>query len=175
MFGPQRLGMRLIGEVARKQENLKMKITTTEIQNIMQEFYHQNQRHPNAILIPAGADSIDGITPAKLESLFCMKVVYAAVPEIRVAILWGQLRFKGLNVPGVMEKSILFSSFIQINKPVKEFYDVVAAQLQISARSYTNILKVALTISLLDNQKEILKEHILEALSYRPQDKFMGV
>jgi magnesium chelatase family protein len=67
------------------------------------------------------------------------------------------------------------SSHIPISKPVKEFYDVVASQLQISARSYTNILKVALTISLLDNTKEVLKEHILEALSYRPQDKFMGV
>ncbi len=67
------------------------------------------------------------------------------------------------------------SSVVPISQSVKEFYDIVASQLQISARSYTNILKVALTISLLDNKKEILKEHILEALSYRPQDKFMGV
>ena len=67
------------------------------------------------------------------------------------------------------------SAHIHISKNIKEFYDTVAAQLQISARSYTNILKVAFTISLIDNQKEILKEHILEALSYRPQDKFMGV
>jgi magnesium chelatase family protein len=67
------------------------------------------------------------------------------------------------------------SSSILISKSVKDFYDTVASQLQISARSYTSILKVAFTISLLDNKKEILKEHILEALSYRPQDKFMGV
>lgn len=67
------------------------------------------------------------------------------------------------------------SSVIQLTKGVKDFYDAVASQLQVSARCYTNILKVALTISLLDNKKEILKEHILEALSYRPQDKFMGV
>jgi magnesium chelatase family protein len=64
---------------------------------------------------------------------------------------------------------------ICISKEVKEFYDIVSAKLQISARSYTNILKVAFTISLLDNQPRILKEHILEALSYRPQDKFMGI
>lgn len=67
------------------------------------------------------------------------------------------------------------SSHIVISQSVKDFYDSVAQQLQISARSYTNILKVAFTISLIDNKKEILKEHILEALSYRPQDKFMGV
>lgn len=67
------------------------------------------------------------------------------------------------------------STHIPITQTTKDFYDTVAQQLQISARSYTNILKVAFTISLLDNKKEILKEHILEALSYRPQDKFMGV
>jgi magnesium chelatase family protein len=67
------------------------------------------------------------------------------------------------------------AQYLTISKEVKEFYDTIATQLQISARSYTHILKVALTISLLDNKKEILKEHILEALSYRPQDKFMGV
>jgi magnesium chelatase family protein len=64
---------------------------------------------------------------------------------------------------------------ISISKEVKEFYDNVSTKLQISARSYTNILKVAFTISLLDTKPQILKEHILEALSYRPQDKFMGV
>lgn len=67
------------------------------------------------------------------------------------------------------------SLHISISKEIKEFYDTIASQLQISARSYTNILKVAFTISLIDNKKEILKEHILEALSYRPQDKFIGI
>jgi magnesium chelatase family protein len=80
-----------------------------------------------------------------------------------LGILIGRLSTKQLSV------------HIQMNSSVKEFYDTVAAQLQISARSYTNILKVAFTISLIENKKEILKEHILEALSYRPQDKFMGV
>lgn len=67
------------------------------------------------------------------------------------------------------------SQVLKISKEVKDFYDARAQQFQISARNYTNILKVALTISLLDNQDQILREHILEALSYRPQDKFMGV
>jgi magnesium chelatase family protein len=64
---------------------------------------------------------------------------------------------------------------IMLSTQLKEFYDTVSARLQISARSYTNILKVAFTISLLDNKDQILKEHILEALSYRPQEKFGGV
>ncbi len=69
-------------------------------------------------------------------------------------------------------------SFVQtifISKEIKDFYNSVAMKFQISARSYINILKVAFTISLLDNQKEILKEHVLEALSYRPQEKFMSI
>ncbi len=66
-------------------------------------------------------------------------------------------------------------SHIPLAPDTKEFYDTVARQLQISARSYTNILKVALTIMLIEEQNQITKEHILEALSYRPQDKFMGV
>ena len=64
------------------------------------------------------------------------------------------------------------TQYITISKEIKDFYDVLAIKFQISARSYTNILKVALTISLLDNQNQILREHILEALSYRPQEGF---
>ena len=61
---------------------------------------------------------------------------------------------------------------IPIPTETKRFYDTVASQLQISARAYTNVLKVALTIMLLENKTEIQKEHLLEALSYRPQEKF---
>lgn len=64
---------------------------------------------------------------------------------------------------------------VSMSLQTKEFYDHVAKQLNISARCYMNILKVSLTIALLDDKKEILKEHILEALSYRPQEKFMSV
>lgn len=68
-----------------------------------------------------------------------------------------------------------FAKTIAISKEVKDFYNSIAMRFQISARSYTNILKVALTISILDNKEQILREHILEALSYRPQEKFMNI
>ena len=67
------------------------------------------------------------------------------------------------------------AAVIPLSAPVKQFYDTVASQLQISARAYTNVLKVAFTISLLENKTEIQKEHLLEALSYRPQEKFMSI
>ena len=60
-----------------------MKISTNELQGIMQEFYHKNNILPNTLLMPAG-ESIEKLTPEgldilKIESLFHMKVVYAAV------------------------------------------------------------------------------------------------
>lgn len=55
-----------------------------------------------------------------------------------------------------------FAQHLSISKEVKEFYDTVATQLQISARSYTHILKVALTISLLDNKKKFSKNIFLK-------------
>jgi magnesium chelatase family protein len=67
------------------------------------------------------------------------------------------------------------SATVPLSPTVKQFYDAVASQLQISARAYTNVLKVAFTISLLENCSEIQKEHLLEALSYRPQEKFMSL
>jgi len=78
------------------------------------------------------------------------------------------------NLYGRLSTDVLMKHIV-ISEPVKDFYDQISRQLNISARSYINILRVACTISLIDNKNEILKEHILEALSYRPQDKFMGV
>jgi len=40
---------------------------------------------------------------------------------------------------------------------------------QFSARAYTRVLKLSRTIADLNNQTEILPEHIVEALSYRLQ------
>jgi len=64
---------------------------------------------------------------------------------------------------------------ITLTQELKIFYDTLASRLSLSARSYFNILKVALTISLIENKNTILKEHILEALSYRPQDGFVSM
>lgn len=64
---------------------------------------------------------------------------------------------------------------LSLSREVKDFYDVVAKQLNLSARSYINVLKVARTISLIDQKDQIQREHVLEALSYRPQEKFMNI
>lgn len=73
-----------------------MTITTTEIQQIMQDFYHQNQRGPNTILLPVSGDMSligvtniqpKGFTREQVERYFCVTVLYAAVTKPTAAIL----------------------------------------------------------------------------------------
>lgn len=59
-----------------------------------------------------------------------------------------------------------------LGEGVKDFFDESAERLRLSARSYTKILKIALTISQMRGDPKIEKEHILEALSWRPNSKF---
>ncbi len=61
---------------------------------------------------------------------------------------------------------------LDFEEGVKNFFDESAERLRLSARSYTKILKIALTISQMSKSDQIKKEHILEALSWRPNNKF---
>jgi len=80
--------------------------------------------------------------------------------KIKKKILNGNLKTNEL------EKILIFED------GVKKFFDDSAERLRLSARSYTKILKIALTISQLRSESKIKKEHILEALSWRPNSKF---
>lgn len=53
----------------------------------------------------------------------------------------------------------------------KDVLDRAAKQLDLSARSYHKIMKVARTIADLDHSSDILAPHILEAVSYRPKSQ----
>jgi magnesium chelatase family protein len=52
---------------------------------------------------------------------------------------------------------------------VKEILNTSAKQLDLSARSYHRIIKLARTIADLDGVEDIGENHILEALQYRPK------
>lgn len=58
---------------------------------------------------------------------------------------------------------------IAISDKVKELLNTSAKQLDLSARSYHRIIKLARTIADMEASKEIKENHILEALQYRPK------
>lgn len=59
--------------------------------------------------------------------------------------------------------------FCPLKPSISEFLNEAAEKLNLSARSYYRILKLSRTIADLENKKEILIEHLAEALQYRPK------
>ncbi len=62
------------------------------------------------------------------------------------------------------------SNLIDLSQEVKEVLDKSAVQLDLSARAYHRVIKLARTIADLERKKEIELPHILEALQYRPKN-----
>jgi len=61
------------------------------------------------------------------------------------------------------------ATFLEISAEVKDILNRSAKTLDLSARSYHKIIKLARTIADLDSSPEISPSHILEAISYRPK------
>lgn len=61
------------------------------------------------------------------------------------------------------------SSVVKLDKSVRDLLDESAEKLGLSARAYHRVIKIARTIADLENSDEIKKEHILEAIQYRPK------
>lgn len=62
-------------------------------------------------------------------------------------------------------------SIIKIGEEVKDILNKSAKTLDLSARSYHKIIKLARTIADLENSTDIETKHILESISYRPKSK----
>jgi magnesium chelatase family protein len=59
-------------------------------------------------------------------------------------------------------------TYLTIESEAKEFIDLAAEKLGISARVYMKMIKIAQTIADLNNDESITKNHLAEALQYRP-------
>ena len=62
------------------------------------------------------------------------------------------------------------SNLIELSKEVKDVLDRSAVKLDLSARAYHRVIKLARTIADLEEAHEIGLPHILEALQYRPKE-----
>jgi len=62
-------------------------------------------------------------------------------------------------------------SFAQIDKAGSDLLKNAMQRLNLSARAYDRIIKVARTIADLDDAENILSNHIAEAINYRNLDR----
>lgn len=72
---------------------------------------------------------------------------------------------EGIYNANMSQKQI--EKYCSLSKENKEYLKKVIHTLEISARSYDKILKVARTIADLENSEDIKKEHLMEAISFR--------
>lgn len=63
--------------------------------------------------------------------------------------------------------STLTKQFVVLDEETKKFLQLAATELQLSARGYMRVLKVARTIADLDGSDEVLQRHVAESLQYR--------
>ena len=64
-----------------------------------------------------------------------------------------------------------FKKYCKLDKESTDLLEMAFRKLNLSARAYNRILKVARTIADLDGSMDIKKQHILEAIQYRSLDK----
>lgn len=83
-------------------------------------------------------------------------------------------RFKGTSITmNAKMTSKQINEFCKLSEDCENLMQLAFDKYKISARGYTRILKVARTIADLDDSKEILPQHLSEALAYRNSDKFL--
>ena len=81
-------------------------------------------------------------------------------------------RYKNLNIFSNSELTPkLIDKVCKLNEASKTILRKSFEKLNLSARAYSRILKVARTIADLDNSKDIESIHIIEAIQYRSLDK----
>lgn len=78
------------------------------------------------------------------------------------------------NTHGIYSNSkmtqTMTKKYCKLNDFSAELLDIAFSKLNLSARAYNRILKVARTIADLEGSKDIMEDHIMEAISYRNLD-----
>jgi magnesium chelatase family protein len=81
-------------------------------------------------------------------------------------------RFEGLDIHcNAMMNSSMLRTFAPLTKECSELLERAMQRLNLSARAYDRIIKVARTIADLNNSENIEPQHISEAIGYRSLDR----
>ena len=114
---------------------------------------------------PVPFKDISRIQPGESSAVIRARVVAARkIQEKRYAGI------KGVHCNAQMTERMLHD-YARLDEDTLETLRLAMQRLSLSARAYSRILKVSRTIADLDNSKEIRKEHVVEAISYRNLDR----
>lgn len=81
-------------------------------------------------------------------------------------------RFEGLDIHcNAMMNSAMLRRFAPLDKASSQLLEMAMTRLNLSARAYDRIIKVARTIADLEAKEEIESSHIAEAIGYRSLDR----
>ena len=81
-------------------------------------------------------------------------------------------RFKGVGIyTNTMMSSAMLREFCPLSSQARQLLDMAMERLQLSARAYDRIIKVARTIADLAGERDIAPSHISEAITYRTLDR----
>lgn len=114
---------------------------------------------------------VPAIDPAELQQApdgECTAVVQARV----IAARNRQLARQGCTNTQLSPK--LRTKVCQLNPQDEAWFLMAIKRINLSARGYHRLLKIARTIADLDDQADIQRAHLLEALSYRALDRYMA-
>ncbi len=90
-----------------------------------------------------------------------------AQTQIQQAQLAQQRRYQSCSFYNSNLSSKQISKTIHLSTELKQFLDKAASQMNLSARSYFRVIKVARTIADIDKTDQISLKHLAEALQYR--------
>lgn len=81
-------------------------------------------------------------------------------------------RFEGLDIHcNAMMNSAMLRRFAPLDKASSQLLEMAMTRLNLSARAYDRIIKVARTIADLEAKESIESSHIAEAIGYRSLDR----